>query len=61
VPPSYRAPISSVEDDPSWIGLLAAILLLVFIGPFLFGILPLPFTGLLILLVLGALARGVRP
>jgi hypothetical protein len=41
------------------LGVLAAVVLLVVIGPLLFGILPLPFTGLLLLLVFGVLSRGV--
>lgn len=57
--PPYRSPVSSVEDGPSWLGVLAAILLLVVIGPVLFAILPLPFSGLFVLLALGALTRGV--
>jgi curved DNA-binding protein CbpA len=55
--PPYRSPVPSAEDGPSWLGVLAVILLLVIIGPVLFGILPLPF-GLFVLLALGALTRG---
>lgn len=56
--PPYRSPVSSLEDGPSWLGVLAAILLLVVIGPVLFVILPLPFSGVFVLLALGALTRG---
>lgn len=54
--PPYRSPI--IEDDPSWRGILGAILLLVFVAPVLFVILPLPFSGLFVLLVAGALTRS---
>lgn len=57
-PPPYRSPVPSVEDGSPWLGVLATILLLVVIGPVLFVILPLPFSGLLVLLALGALTRG---
>jgi molecular chaperone DnaJ len=57
--PPYRATRTSADDDASGLGDLGAILLLVVLGPLLFVILPLPFSGLFILLVLGLLARGV--
>jgi DnaJ domain len=56
--PPYRPPVPSGEADPPWLGVLATILLLVIIGPVLFLILPLPFSGLFVLLALGALTRG---
>jgi curved DNA-binding protein CbpA len=55
--PPYRPPETQAEDDPSWPRVVAAILLLVIIGPVLFVILPLPFSGLFLLLALSALTR----
>lgn len=55
--PPYRSPASTAEDGSSWPAVLAATLLLVVIGPVLFVILPLPFSGLFVLLAVGALTR----
>ena len=56
--PPYRSTVPPMEDGRSWFKMAAAILLLVVLGPALFLILPLPFSGLFVLLVIGALTRG---
>ena len=55
--PPYRSTVPPLEDGRSWLRIAAAILLLIVLGPALFLILPLPFSGLFVLLVIGALTR----
>lgn len=56
--PPYRSTVPPLEDGGSWFRIAAAILLLIVLGPVLFLVLPLPFSGLFVLLVIGALTRG---
>ena len=56
--PPYRSTVPPLEDGRSWFKMAAAILLLIVLGPVFFLILPLPFSGLFVLLVIGALTRG---
>ena len=55
--PPYRSTVPSLDDGRSWFRIAAAILLLIVLGPVLFLILPLPFSGLFVLLVIGVLTR----
>lgn len=58
--PGYRPPPASVDDEGrSWPMILAALVLLVVIGPLLFGVLPVPFLGLFLLLVARWATRGI--
>jgi hypothetical protein len=56
--PPYRSAVPTMDDGRSWFTIAAAILLLVVLGPVLFLLLPLPFSGLFVLLAIGALTRG---
>ena len=59
--PRYQPQPASVDDDEgrSWPVILAALVLLLVVGPLLFGVLPVPFLGLFLLLAARWATRGI--